>query len=127
MWLQTKSLDPDGSISAFLGVYDGHGGVATSDWLEKNLFSFVQDAWDESKDPEQALTEAFRAADSVLLSPTGWMGMGERGVGGSKCGSTAAVACIFQVCCKQLGEQVWLHSYEGMELSGASQPIALSS
>jgi protein phosphatase 1L len=90
-------LDRDGSISAFLGVYDGHGGVATSDWLEKNLFSFVQDAWEENKDPEQALIKAFRAADSVLLSPTGWMGMGERGVGGSKCGSTAAVACIFQV------------------------------
>jgi hypothetical protein len=40
---------------------------------------------------------AFREADRVLLSPGGWMGTGERGVGGSKCGSTAAVACIFQV------------------------------
>jgi protein phosphatase 1L len=85
-------------MSAFLGVYDGHGGFATSDWLDKNLFSFVQDAWAASKDPEQAITKAFQTADSVLLSPTGWMGMGERGVGGSKCGSTAAVSCIYQVC-----------------------------
>ena len=35
-----------------------------------------------------------RASHSV--SAGGMWGMGERGVGGSKCGATAAVACLYQ-------------------------------
>lgn len=88
-------LSPDGQIGAFLGVYDGHGGYATSDWLQKNLHEVVTEQWRPAA-AEQSIDKAFREADSKLLAPGGWMGMGERGIGGSKCGSTAAVACVFQ-------------------------------
>ena len=94
--LQVPGLSSDGSIGAFLGVYDGHGGVATSDWLQKNLYDTVSAQWNVST-AEKSFDKAFREADSKLLAPGGWMGMGERGIGGSKCGSTAAVACVYQV------------------------------
>lgn len=94
--VQAPGIGSDGSILAFLGVYDGHGGLATSDWLQKNLYGVVKSQWSVSA-PEKTMDKAFREADSQLLAPGGWMGMGERGIGGSKCGSTAAVACIFQV------------------------------
>ena len=90
-------MSPDGSIGAFLAVYDGHGGNATSDWLEKEFYYEVQDKWDNAKTPKKVMDKAFRVADSKLLAPNGFMGMGERGIGGSKCGSTAAVATVFQV------------------------------
>ena len=95
--MQTIEPAADGSICAYLGVYDGHGGVATSDWLQKNLFAFVNDQWDAGADGAVHVNKAFRDADCVLLSPGGFMGMGERGVGGSKCGATAAVAMLYQV------------------------------
>jgi protein phosphatase 1L len=50
------------------------------------------------------MTEAFLAADKKILEPkAGLFGMlGERGIGGSKCGSTAAVALVYAV-----GAGVW--------------------
>lgn len=46
---------------------------------------------------EAALTDAFLAADRKLLQPkAGFFGVGERGVGGSKCGSTAALCVIYR-------------------------------
>eukprot|EP00892_Ulva_mutabilis_P009741 jgi/Ulvmu1/7139/UM034_0045.1 len=88
-------LSSDGKIGAYLAVYDGHGGVATSDWLQKNLYEVVTAQWNPST-AEKSIDKAFREADSKLLAPGGWMGMGERGIGGSKCGSTAATACVYQ-------------------------------
>lgn len=93
---QIPGLNPDGSIAAYLAVFDGHGGNATSDWLENEMYYEVQDKWDNGKGPKQAINKAFRVADSKLLQPSGFMGMGERGIGGSKCGSTAAVAFVYQ-------------------------------
>ena len=78
-------------------MFDGHGGNATSDWLENEMYYEVQDKWDNGKAPQKAINKAFRVADSKLLQPSGFMGMGERGIGGSKCGSTAAVAFVYQV------------------------------
>ena len=37
----------------------------------------------------------FRKADDVLLQPQGFMGMGARGVGGPKCGSTGLVCLLY--------------------------------
>ena len=96
--MQIPGLNPDGSIAAYLAVFDGPGGYATSDWLENELYYEVQDKWDKGKAPKQAINKAFVSADSKLLQPSGFMGMGERGIGGSKCGSTAAVVFIYQVC-----------------------------
>jgi protein phosphatase 1K len=42
------------------------------------------------------LKRSFVAADKDLLSAKGFMGMGERGVGGSKCGSTAATLLVYK-------------------------------
>jgi hypothetical protein len=138
------------------------GGIATADWLEKNLKKYVDKFWQgKSNAAEADITEAFvkvcnavycgdimrpnvtldscpenmcshiwqnsqhhipagvivldacmcpvhksaafqapslSQADEKLLQPkSGFFGgMGERGVGGSKCGSTAAVAIAFR-------------------------------
>lgn len=94
--VQVSEAASDGAITAFLGVYDGHGGYATSEWLKRNLHATVTGLWEAGATPERCVTRAFLAADKVLLKPTGFMGMGERGVGGSKCGSTAATATIWK-------------------------------
>ncbi len=73
------------------------GGFATSWWLQQNLLKIVQENWSASR-PEASITNAFLQADAQLLKPQGgFLGMGERGVGGSKCGASAAVAVLFKV------------------------------
>ena len=95
----------------YAGVFDGHGGSAVSEWLTENLESFLVRRWPlaaggsgsggagvagPSPSVEAALTDAFLAADRKLLQPkAGFFGVGERGVGGSKCGSTAALVVLF--------------------------------
>ncbi|KAG2498572.1 hypothetical protein HYH03_003323 [Edaphochlamys debaryana] len=85
-----------GEPFVWAGVYDGHGGYAVADWLQKKLFNVVEEEWKSGMKPEFCMTEAFLAADRKLLSVgAGFMGMGERGVGGSKCGATAATTLMF--------------------------------
>jgi protein phosphatase 1K len=93
----------DGSLESgvpevYAAVFDGHGGSATAEWLQDNLLKYVEKFWDGENRPEQTVSEAFRKADAKILSPKGgFMGMvGERGIGGSKCGSTAAVALVYK-------------------------------
>lgn len=84
-----------GQPVVYAAVFDGHGGSATSEWLTKNLQALVTKCW-TGKDPEGDISEAFRKADVKLLQPQGgFLGLGERGVGGSKCGSTAAVVIMY--------------------------------
>lgn len=86
-----------GSPDAFAGVYDGHGGSAVSEWLKEKLFDEVAKSWKNGAFVKEATTEAYLQADKKLLTPKGgFMGMGERGVGGSKCGATAATVMIYQ-------------------------------
>lgn len=79
-------------------VFDGHGGNATAEWLQDNFSKYIEKFWGEIASPEEATTEAFLAADRRILAPKkGFMGMvGERGIGGSKCGATGAVALFFK-------------------------------
>lgn len=84
----------DGDVCAVLNVYDGHGGYATAEWLSENFTDIVGNEWSE-KQPEYALTSAYLSADKKLLVPQGFLGMGERGRGGSKCGSTVATAVVY--------------------------------
>lgn len=79
-------------------VFDGHGGNATAEWLKTNFSKYVTKCWEDAYSPEAAITEAFLAADRRILAPKkGFMGMvGERGIGGSKCGATGAVAITYQ-------------------------------
>jgi len=84
-----------GKPYAYVGVFDGHGGFASAEWLEKNLYPLIEEEWPQDS-PDRAVRKAFIAADKALLAPAGFMGMGERGVGGSKCGSTGAVMLAYK-------------------------------
>lgn len=91
-----SSVPSDGSIAAFAAVYDGHGGWLTAAWLKANLLKYIRAEWQGGNAPTKCVNKAFREADKELLAPKGFMGMGERGTGGSKCGSTAATATVWR-------------------------------
>jgi protein phosphatase 1L len=82
----------------YYAVFDGHGGNACADWLSNNFVKYLAKQWQGGAPPEAAVTQAFLAADKKILAPkSGFFGaMGERGIGGSKCGATAAVALLYQ-------------------------------
>mmetsp|Transcript_8575 Transcript_8575/g.24626 ORF Transcript_8575/g.24626 Transcript_8575/m.24626 type:complete len:350 (+) Transcript_8575:295-1344(+) len=100
---QIAVADGDGSTFttgepwAFCGVYDGHGGYAVSQWLSENLTEYIERYW-EPKFPELSMRTSYIKADAKLLAPKpGIFGaVGERGVGGSKCGATASTAIIYK-------------------------------
>lgn len=68
-------------------------------WLQKNLIQIIEEQWDQEggeKKIGQILKQSFLLADKTLLTAKGgFLGFGERGVGGSKCGATAAVGIVF--------------------------------
>lgn len=80
-------------------VFDGHGGYACAEWLKDNFSKYIEKYLGEIENIEVATTAAFLAADKRILAPkSGFMGMvGERGIGGSKCGATGAVLLVFKV------------------------------
>ncbi|KAF6257407.1 phosphatase 2C-like domain-containing protein [Scenedesmus sp. NREL 46B-D3] len=84
-----------GDPFAFAGVYDGHGGSAVAEWLSQNLFSVVGERWQGGNAAESCINDAYIQADKQLLVSKGFMGLGERGIGGSKCGATAVNALMF--------------------------------
>lgn len=89
----------DGSVSlGYAAVFDGHGGYACAEWLSNNLLAYVEKFWESSPSPEGAIDAAFLAADRKILTPkSGLFGMmGERGIGGSKCGATGAVVLLYK-------------------------------
>lgn len=65
----------------------------------ENTFREQIDSYWISNSPQSAIAKAFVDMDRKLLQrPPGFIGaFGERGVGGSKCGATAATAVIFKV------------------------------
>jgi protein phosphatase 1L len=83
---------------AYAAVFDGHGGFACAEWLSENFVAYVDKYWEGGAAPTAAINEAFRAADKRILAPKkGFLGaMGERGIGGSKCGATGAVALLYK-------------------------------
>lgn len=85
-----------GQPEMFVGVYDGHGGSATAEWLKTQLFGIVQKYWSGGEHVKDVTTQSYLQADKRLLTPmSGFLGMGERGVGGSKCGATSATAMMY--------------------------------
>ncbi|WIA23188.1 hypothetical protein OEZ86_010079 [Tetradesmus obliquus] len=89
------SSSDKGDPFAFAGVYDGHGGSAVADWLSQNLFAVVGQHWQGGNAPEASIADAYTQADKQLLVSKGFMGLGERGIGGSKCGATAVNTLMF--------------------------------
>lgn len=96
--IEANSSASSGEIVTYAAVFDGHGGDACADWLSNNFIKYVEKNWNDGNAPEAAITNAFLAADKRILEPkTGFMGLvGERGIGGAKCGATAAVAILYQ-------------------------------
>ena len=72
------------------------GGNAVAQWLEDNMQEYVEQAWQGGNSPESVINDAFLEADKTLLAPKKGIfgGMGERGIGGSKCGATGALQSI---------------------------------
>jgi len=89
---------PSGEPRCIVGVYDGHGGSAVSEWLTTNLPRVIVEEWKEADFCLDALKSACLKADDVLVQPPEgfFAAFGERGVGGAKCGSTAVVAAMFE-------------------------------
>ncbi|MEW5307450.1 MAG: hypothetical protein WDW36_009845 [Sanguina aurantia] len=83
-------------ITACIGCYDGHGGEAVAEWCNTKLFALIQKGWAAGGRPARIIEEAYIAADKQLLVSSGFLGLGERGIGGSKCGSTAATVILYQ-------------------------------
>lgn len=80
---------------ANISVFDGHGGFATADWLVENLDKRIMKMWPRDT-PDRSVRKAFVSADKALLETRGFLGMGERGVGGGKCGATCATVLAFK-------------------------------
>ena len=57
--LQVIEEADEGQPFAYVGVFDGHGGIPTSDWLESNFSDFVDQHWDGPQRAVQSITEAF--------------------------------------------------------------------
>ena len=87
-------------IGALVTARCAAGGYATSEWLAEKFAQYLESEWARPGSAVQHINEAFLKADAKILAPkSGFFGaMGERGLGGSKCGATAAVALVFQVC-----------------------------
>eukprot|EP00793_Prasinoderma_coloniale_P002883 PRCOL_00002365-RA len=88
----------DGGIVAQIGVYDGHGGSAVAEYLGKNFLKGVASKWVKPAGAKTAITTLCLETDDQMLEggDGGFLSFFmERGVGGSKCGSTLAVATLF--------------------------------
>mmetsp|Transcript_34515 Transcript_34515/g.102532 ORF Transcript_34515/g.102532 Transcript_34515/m.102532 type:complete len:342 (-) Transcript_34515:735-1760(-) len=96
---EIKDMTPagPGALMSFAGVYDGHGGDAVAQWLPGKLLTNMSKAWRGGAMVAQAITDAYLMTDKKLLATkNGFMGLGERGVGGAKCGATAATVALYQ-------------------------------
>ncbi|GAY44752.1 hypothetical protein CUMW_084250 [Citrus unshiu] len=76
----------DGQKVAFFGVYDGHGGSRTAEYLRNHLFKNLSSRPDFIKDIKTAIVEVFRKSDENYLSE-------EKGQHGDA-GSTASTAVL---------------------------------
>ena len=79
-------------------VFDGHGGSAVSEWLRERLNDMIAREWAEAEFSLDALRTACLKADKELVQPPEgfFASFGERGVGGAKCGSTAAIVALYE-------------------------------
>ncbi|KAF7127204.1 hypothetical protein RHSIM_Rhsim11G0075200 [Rhododendron simsii] len=65
---ETSISEVDGQMVAFFGVFDGHGGSRTAEYLKTNLFKNLSSHPDFIKDTKSAIIEAFRQTDADYLN-----------------------------------------------------------
>lgn len=83
---ETSISEVDGQMVAFFGVFDGHGGSRTAEYLKNNLFKNLSSHPDFMKDTKSAIVEAFKQTDVDYLNE-------EKGQQ-KDAGSTASTAVI---------------------------------
>eukprot|EP00244_Chara_vulgaris_P001816 TRINITY_DN1299_c0_g1_i1.p1 TRINITY_DN1299_c0_g1~~TRINITY_DN1299_c0_g1_i1.p1 ORF type:complete len:444 (-),score=73.03 TRINITY_DN1299_c0_g1_i1:409-1740(-) len=93
------SVDTTGARPSFFGVYDGHGGAAVAGYLQNSFWGMYERILSEvgSEDMLADRTrQAYLEADKETIAPQkGFFGaFKERGIGGSRCGATAATAVL---------------------------------
>ncbi|KAK6938333.1 PPM-type phosphatase-like domain [Dillenia turbinata] len=67
-FFETRIAEVDGQMVAFFGVFDGHGGSRTAEYLKNNLFKNLSSHPDFIKDTKSAIVEAFRQTDADYLT-----------------------------------------------------------
>ncbi|XP_057773737.1 probable protein phosphatase 2C 11 [Salvia miltiorrhiza] len=87
-YYEIRISEVDGQMVALFGVYDGHGGFRTAEYLKKNLFNNLRSHPDFIKDTKLAIVEAFKQTDTEYLNE-------EKGQQ-KDAGSTASTAVLVQ-------------------------------
>ncbi|KAI3736691.1 hypothetical protein L2E82_26658 [Cichorium intybus] len=67
-YFETTISEVDGQTVAFFGVFDGHGGSRTAEYLKNNLFKNLSGHPGFMKDTKTAIVEAFRRTDADYLN-----------------------------------------------------------
>lgn len=85
-------IDTSGGGPSFLAVFDGHGGPAVAEFLKTGLWPVYREKLAKGGDAAKATVQAYLEVDkATIAAPKGLFGMmRERGMGGARCGSTAA-------------------------------------
>lgn len=65
---ETRISEVEGQMVAFFGVFDGHGGSRTAEYLKRNLFKNLSCHPDFIKDPKTAIIEVFRQTDADYIN-----------------------------------------------------------
>ncbi|CAN1801716.1 Probable protein phosphatase 2C 11 [Linum perenne] len=82
---ETSISEVDGQTVAFFGVFDGHGGARTAEYLKNNLFKNLSSHPGFTKDTKTAIVETFRETDANYLKEE---------EGKKEAGSTASTAML---------------------------------
>lgn len=67
-FFETRISEVDGQMVAFFGVFDGHGGARTAEYLKNHLFNNLSNHPDFIRDTKSAIVEAFRQTDANYLN-----------------------------------------------------------
>ncbi|CAA3019054.1 probable phosphatase 2C 11 [Olea europaea subsp. europaea] len=65
---ETRISEVNGQMVAFFGVFDGHGGSRTAEYLKNNLFKNLSSHPDFIRDTQSAIVEVFRQTDADYLN-----------------------------------------------------------
>ncbi|KAL8225634.1 hypothetical protein R6Q57_018191 [Mikania cordata] len=67
-YMETTISEVDGQMVAFFGVFDGHGGSRTAEYLKNTLFKNLSNHPGFVTDTKTAIVEAFRQTDADYLN-----------------------------------------------------------